>query len=274
MPTSGWNTVGAIQVAAVADGYVEVPPAAVLPRADWAAHRELIGADGLLRLSVGGFLVRTEDRTVLVDAGFGLPSDDPDSSIFRCGLLPASLRSLGVAPAEVDTVVCSHLHGDHAGWLVSDGRPFFPNATVRFGVADWAALIENVEAPAVGEPLRAGMRMLEREGRLDPVRADGEAIAPGVTTRAAPGHTPGHQLIVISSGADRLTILGDVIACPLQITQPDLEISADVDPELAKRTRDTIVRELEGERVSGPHFPDLKLGRILRGEGRRYYTAP
>ena len=55
--------------------------------------------------------------------------------------------------------------------------------------------------------------------------------------------------------------------------EPDLEIVSEVDPQLARRTRESLLRELEGAQVSGPHFPGLALGRLLAGEGRRYYTA-
>ena len=131
-----------------------------------------------------------------------------------------------------------------------DGEPYFPNATVRFGAADWDALIAPEDAAFVGAELRAGMLALQQAGRLEPIERDGESLAPGVTARAAPGHTPGHQVLVLASGDERLAILGDAIACPLQISDADLEIASDMDPALARRTRETVLRELEGAVVT------------------------
>ena len=262
-----------MRIAAVSDGYFQTPPEQFLAEADWRAHADMLGPDGLVRLPVGGFLVQTGERTILVDAGFGRCANEPFDSAFRCGGLPGALGALGVAPEASDTVVCTHLHRDHTGWLVAEGEPFFPNAAIRFGAADWDALIKAEDAPFVGAELRAGMLRLEQAGRLQPIDRDGESLAPGLTARAAPGHTPGHQILVLASGEERLAILGDAVTCPLQITEADLEIASDMDPKLARRTRETVLRELEGALVTGPHFPGLELGRLMAGTGRRYFAG-
>ena len=101
---------------------------------------------------------------------------------------------------------------------------------------------------------------------------DGDAaIAPGVDARFAPGHTPGSSLIVLSSGNERALILGDTVHCPLELTDPDFSLMADMDQALADRTREAIRRELEDGQVlaAAPHFPGLQFGRLLSGEGRR-----
>jgi hypothetical protein len=69
-------------------------------------------------------------------------------------------------------------------------------------------------------------------------------------------------------------ILGDAIACPLQIEFPENEGLADMDPELGRATRERVLRELEGDTtlVGGPHFPELRLGRVMLGNGRRYWS--
>lgn len=55
------------------------------------------------------------------------------------GRLLTELAAAGISPADIDTVICSHLHLDHAGWLVDGGEPVFANATVRFGAGDSGA---------------------------------------------------------------------------------------------------------------------------------------
>ena len=96
-------------------------------------------------------------------------------------------------------------------------------------------------------------------------------VAPGVNAMFAPGHTPGSCLMVLSSGEERAMILGDTVHCPLELTDPDFSLMADMDQALADRTRAAIRRESEGGSVSvsSPHFPGLQFGRMLPGQGRR-----
>ena len=111
--------------------------------------------------------------------------------------------------------------------------------------------------------------------RADAV-ADGAALAPGVNVVATPGHTPGHCSLVLSSGADRAIILGDVLHCPIQLTHNDVSMLFDVDPTLGARTRDRIASEIEGDAgvvAAQPHFTGSVFGRIVRGEGRRSWSS-
>lgn len=212
--------------------------------------------------------MRTGRRTVLVDAGLG-----PRRLEWSVGgELPAALAAVGVAPADIDTVVCTHLHLDHAGWLVDGDEPFFANATVRFGAQDWQRWVE--EAPA-GDRVRQAMLVLDSRHRLDPISRDGEALAPGITARAAPGHTLGHHVVVLSSGDQRLLLLGDSVICPAQLQEEDWEAMSDMDATLARRTRDALWAELEGTSTSftAGHFPGLQFGRVMRGAGRRFFAS-
>lgn len=77
--------------------------------------------------------------------------------------------------------------------------------------------------------------------------------------------------MVLSSKAQRAMILGDTVHCPLELTDPDFSLLADMDQALADRTRAAIRRELEGGHVSAaaPHFPGLQFGRMLPGQGKQ-----
>ena len=256
---------GELRIDAVADGTAKLPPA-YFPNADWGPHQQLIGPDGMVDISLGCFLVRAGDRTVLIDAGIG-PVDGP---IFQGGQLPERLKEVGAVPEDIDTIICTHLHIDHVGWLVRDEKPFFPNATVHFGQADWKQFVTDVPA---SDMTRKAMEVLDAAGRAAPVEGDTE-VAPGICTRDAPGHTHGHICVVLSSGKERALLLGDAVTCPVQLAEPDWQAMSDVDPELAKRTRECLWRELEGtDNVAvAAHFPDLRFGRILRGQGKRYFA--
>lgn len=257
--------VGDIEVTPISDGIGKLPPQ-YFANADWSAHKALLGPDGMIDIPIGAFLIRTGDVTVLVDAGLGTYSNP----LFETGELPTGLAAAGTDPGDVDIVVLTHLHMDHCGWLVRNDGPYFPNATVRFGAPDWDHFVLGSDGP---ENVRQDMRVLEAAGRLAPVDRDGEAIAAGITTRMAPGHTPGHQCLVISSGSERLVLLGDAVTCPVQLEEPDWQAISDTDPALAQRTRDALWRELEGsdDIAVAAHFPDLRFGRVLAAEGKRYF---
>lgn len=233
---------------------------------DFAGHPELLADDGRVYIPIGCFLVRSGGVTVLIDAGLGVLVTEA----VTCGLLPAALRDVGVAPEDIDVVVCTHLHRDHIGWLVVDDAPFFPNAVVRHGQADWEHFVssgaeEDRESQAI-------MQTLYEAGRLDPLDGDLISIAPGITARHTPGHTPGHYGFVVASGDHRAYVLGDAVECPLQVEEPDFHALSDVDPRLAARTRDALLREVEGSGhpMTAAHFPDLAFGRVLAGKGRRF----
>jgi len=100
-------------------------------------------------------------------------------------------------------------------------------------------------------------------------------VAPGVDLSSTPGHTPGHNSVVISSGPERAIILGDVVHCPVQLDEEEWGCVFDVDPALARSTRDNLLAELEGSSTiaAGGHFTDFSFGRVMRGEGRRLWTV-
>lgn len=97
----------------------------------------------------------------------------------------------------------------------------------------------------------------------------------GLDTLEAPGHTPGSTVMVVSDGAERAMLLGDVVHCPIELVDDEWQAMFDVDPELARRTRVALNRELEGSDipVAAAHFPGLEFGRLLPATGRRRWVV-
>jgi glyoxylase-like metal-dependent hydrolase (beta-lactamase superfamily II) len=195
------SRLGDIEVIGIQDGASFVSPD-VFGDSGAAAHREMVGADGRAELPISAFVVRSRGITAIVDAGLGdrVVQWEPEGKgpqRLEGGRLPAALTAAGVDRTEIDLVLLTHLHLDHNGWVWADDEPFFPNATVRFGRPDWDALVvDGTSETAVM------MRNLQDAGRLDPIDADGE-VAPGISTLATPGHTPGHTMYVLSSHGRR-----------------------------------------------------------------------
>lgn len=232
---------------------------------DWTEHQHLLRDDGTMLVPVGGFLVRVGERLVLLDTGVG----DVRNEMFDGGQLLQSLAALGVQPADIDTIIVSHLHSDHMGWLQHDGTVTFPNATVHVGAADWRFFVDEE-----GDGKRRADRMRVVQEHVSLIEDDGATILPGITTRATPGHTPGHTSTVLSSGTERLIVLGDALHCPAQLTEAEWQFFYDVDVELAVRTRQALVREAEvdGTTLLPCHFPGMQAARLVPAQGTRRWV--
>jgi len=258
--------IGDIELVPLNDGVCKLPQSFYVGL-DFGTHQDMLAADGRVHIPIGCFLLRNGEANVLIDAGLG----DVDVEWGKGGELPAALRSAGVTPEDIDIVVCSHLHIDHIGWLTVDDRPYFPNAVVRYGAADWQRFVAGPDAEGRSRQI---METLADAGRLEPLEGDMLRIARGLTARHTPGHTLGHYGLVVSSGTDRALLLGDAVECPLQLEEPDFFAMSDVDPALAAKTREALWSELEGTSVAvgAAHFPGLQFGRVLKGTGRRLFA--
>jgi glyoxylase-like metal-dependent hydrolase (beta-lactamase superfamily II) len=183
------------------------------------------------------------------------------------------LRAIRITPADIDHVVCTHLHADHCGWLFdAAARPVFPKASIWFGAADWHHFVLNPDV-WMFDHIRHGL-MNSGADRLQPVSGD-MTVATGVDLIMTPGHTPGHLSVVVSSRGKRAMLLGDAIICPIQLDEPSWQPLGDVDPNLAARVRSRLFRELEDPSTlaAGAHFPELQFGRVLVGQARRWISG-
>ncbi len=309
--------VGDLTITPIDDGWFTIPepPQIKAIDPDLEPHRAYIPGDGLFYTQLGGFLVRTGGRVVLLDAGLGPPcghcgdycAADADPAILGAfddmwrrfgrdedfvamrrrglkdtvihhGRLEASLRAAGVAPEEVTDVVLSHLHCDHMGWVTRDDKPFFQHADVWVHEADAAHFLGDNPPDETGTKVMfgvepAGVRMAGALGQIRTFDRD-ITIAPGIDMRHAPGHTPGSAIAIVSSQGQRAMLLGDVIHCPLEMTNVEFSLMADLDKDLAHRTKLNLIREIEdgAVHVASPHFPGMKFGRLMQAQGKRYFT--
>jgi glyoxylase-like metal-dependent hydrolase (beta-lactamase superfamily II) len=275
--------IGAVRVIPVRDGVGKVTPAQLFAAAgvaggaagwDRPEHRQFLDDRGRLEMPVGCFVVRTGDRTLLVDAGYG---PHPPATVEGGASLLQDLQAHGISPDDITDVVLTHLHMDHIGWSSLDGTPVFPRATVRCDARDWEHFVAGADDPDA--PDRHFRELAQEilgpiESRVETWTGD-TTLAPGVDTLHAPGHTPGNTVVALSSGSTRALLLGDVVHCPAQLLDADLARIADVDEALARRTQERIAREIEqdGTPVVGAHFAGLSFGRLLPAEGRRRWVV-
>lgn len=247
--------------------------------ADWLGQPFFDASARKIALSFHSFLIRTPRLNILVDTCNGNHKRRGGKLGWQNQLASSAyldnLRRAGLAPEDIDLVMCTHLHADHVGWntRLQDGRwvPTFPNARylmARPDVDHYAA--QHAARPAV--PVGQGAW----EDSVLPVMAAGLAdlvdmhhavengLDDGVWTEPAPGHTPG-QVTIHVKGAGREAILsGDVIHHPILVAEPDLPMFADHDPAQARLTRRALLaRCADTSTLLLPaHFPAPTAGRI------------
>ena len=259
-------TIGDVEMISLTDGRgsgvaTDVFPASTME--EWRSeYPDLLDGD-LIHPRYGSLAIRSSGKLIIVDTGM----NGPDARLLD------DMRAKGVDRDAVDLVVTTHLHPDHVGWNLSDGRPTFPNARYLVPRTDWeywtrADVIEN--APWMSESVRP----LDEARVLDLI--DGEYdVTPELKTVPTPGHTPGHISVAISSKGERGFVLGDVAHSPAQAHHTDWSPAFDVDPDLARTTRRRVLNELEHEAtlVASGHFPEPGFGRFVRPDGRRVWQG-
>jgi glyoxylase-like metal-dependent hydrolase (beta-lactamase superfamily II) len=180
------------------------------------------------------------------------------------GRLLVELDEAGVAPEDVDVVFLTQLYGDHLGWVLTQkGEPTFPNARHMVQADEWEAF-----APRMGRALAP----LEESGLLDLLDGE-EFIGEELTAIPAPGHSPGHQGLLVSSGGEGLVVVGDAIVHPAQVTEPTWNIVFDTDKERSAYTREMLLGWIEADNliVAAGHVPGSGFGRVVRDGERRYW---
>jgi glyoxylase-like metal-dependent hydrolase (beta-lactamase superfamily II) len=243
----------------------------------WARALGLSDRTQLVSFNYGCFLVREPAGITLVDTGYGAARRDP--AVEGSGGLLQRLAEAGVRPDEVDRIVHTHLHSDHCGWDVNDdagGAITFPKAQVLVAQSEldhWLGPPADTHVNVAY--IRSRLRPLVDAGAVRTTNGD-HAVSRAIETVRTPGHTPGHCSVIVSSGADRLLITGDVTHHPVHFEHTAWLPAVDIDPAESVRSRQKLAG-LAIERdliVTGGHYPILTLGRLRRAvEGIRWEPA-
>lgn len=271
--------VGTIEVTAVLDGHLDLPQA-LFPKATDGEAGTLLERAALPRgtpvnAPVNTYLVNSGDRLVMIDTGTATAMGP------TLGLMPRNLAASGVTPDQVDVVLMTHLHPDHANGLITpDGKPFFPNAEVVVAGTEydfWNDQGIMNQAPkdvqAFFQMAQAAVKPYADAKRLRRISADGEVV-PGIAAIAAPGHTPGHTGYRITSGDQQLLVWGDIVhAAAFQFAKPDWSIAFDTSQDMAAASRKRMFDMTATDRitVAGMHLPFPGIGHVVRdGDGYRF----
>jgi len=239
---------------------------ALEPHLAWLAPDALSADELRLRLPVQSYLVRSARHSLLIDTCIGCRKSH---DVFRGWgarrdeVWLANLHAAGVSPADIDTVMCTHLHVDHCGWNTRqvDGRwvPTFPNAKYLFARPEYEA-----SAAADSIVFRENVLPVMEAGQAVLVELDHE-IEHGIHFEPTVGHTPGHVAVSLASNGRRAVMSGDLIHSPLQLAFPEWSPRVDWDRAQSARTRRRFLEQhADGDViVMTAHFPQPSIGQVL-----------
>src|SRR4029077_12045498 len=250
--------VGEIDVLVISDGVLPIPAETIAYNVDATVRtawlEDMFLPPDMLDWPLNVVVVRSGGRTILIDAGIGV---DPGLNLPRAGRLVPRLEAAGIDLASVTDVVLTHLHMDHCGGLLVDGvrERLRPDLRVHLEAAE-AKFWESPDFSRVSMPpgfpdalRRTGKRFLkEYHSQMRPFENEYE-VAPGVLVHRTGGHTPGHSVVRLASGGDRLTFAGDAVF-QVGFEHPDWYNGFEHDPEEAARVRVGLLRELAANRES------------------------
>ena len=221
-------------------------------------------------------IVNTGDKLVLFDTGMGTAKGFGPTT----GRQQKSMAEAGIKPEDIDAVVFSHAHIDHIGGVVDESnKVLFPNAQFYIAQSDFDYWTDESR---MGSPLKDFV--VHARKNLLPVRdrlvfyKDGQEFLPGIQALAAPGHTVGHHIFMISSEGKSFAFLADLSHHPvLLMEKPRMEFFYDTDPKQAAESRVRMLDMLAANKIAvmSYHYPWPGIGHVVKaGDGFHFIPQP
>ena len=234
-----------------------------------------------IHMDTNCLLVRTPDSLGLIDTGYG---DKATEKVRRRGCredgapLVRNLNDVGVTFNDIDWVILTHLHFDHAGGATTvdnEGRfqPVFPRARHVIQRIEWDDAVSG-RPELAGAYSPADFVPLQEAGLVILVDEEYEVV-PGVTTRRTDGHTRGQQLVRLTSRGETAVYVADL--CPMAAHVRTMWTMAyDQFPLTARRTKPEVLGSIADQNQIAifPHDPEARIVRLRRDEQTEFAVSP
>lgn len=242
---------------------------------DWLLPRWYDRRTERLAITIQSFLIRAGELNILVDTCSG-NNKDRQRPFFNHSDWPwlERLREAEISPADINIVLCSHLHVDHVGWntRLENGNwvPTFPNARYLISKKEWEYWRSELGRTAMrrtGDYVTDSVLPLFSTGQLELI-SDTHDLAPSVLIEPAHGHTPGQCAVRIHDNGKEAILCADIMHHALQLRYPDWSTRFCADPQQARDTRIRFLMEnADRDRIIFPaHFPAPTGGYIERAK--------
>ena len=240
----------------------------------WLYPNHCDEASGRIIASMHSWLIQTPHHNILVDGCIG---DDKERMPYRNWhrmQTPwlANFTAAGLAPEDIDFVLCTHLHVDHVGWntRLQDGKwvPTFPNAKYLFAKKEWEFWKGEYESgrdnAADGGSIADSVVPIVEAGKAELVEGDHQ-IDDELHLEPSPGHTPGHVFLHLQSSGKRAIMTGDIMHHPVQCSEPQWNSGFCVNPPESAATRRKFLETYSEQDVIvlAAHFLAPNGGRIV-----------
>ena len=275
---SQWLRLGDLELLVVSDGVLRQDAGAAFgltPRVMWEPYVPDLDEKYRLGMGLNCMVVRSGGKTVLLETGVGGKTGRTPGAAGTegSGSLLQNLAREGIRPEDVDIVVNTHLHFDHAGGntVIADGKPApaFPRARYLLQKGEWQV------ASRPNERTRATY-LAENFEPLDDARqvelVEGEAeIIKGLRLLPAPGHTADHCIVEMDSGGELALYVGELAQHPVMLERIAWISAFDVLPLVSLETKKRVIeRALERRAlIVSVHAPYPGLGRLRLEKGKR-----
>ena len=206
--------------------------------------------DGKLNSQILAFYVKIPGREILFDTG--LPN----------GNIAKRLSENGIKPEDVKIILLTHLHPDHFGGLVKNGKATYPNAEVYVSKIERDYWVNDVK----NENVIKALGLYEKKLHLFEFN---DEVFDGVKAIDASGHTPGHTVFEIKADGEELLIVGDIMHfIDIQLPVPDISVKYDVDPDKARETRKKILNYAaeNNVKIAGMHITPPGVIKVKKNE--------
>jgi glyoxylase-like metal-dependent hydrolase (beta-lactamase superfamily II) len=244
----------------------------VVPKIIW---ERLVPSDEFnrVKLDLNLLLVKTDKENILIDAGIGDALSEKQKKIYgieKPSNIEKSLSELNLIPEQIDLVILTHLHADHAGGVVKldeSGKKAcrFPNARHVVQIREWDDAMSPDERTSATY-LTENLKLLEESNLLELVDGEDE-VAEGIKITPTGGHTPGHQVVLIEDGENKILWSGDIIPTASHLKIPYVA-SVDLFPleTMAQKRKFLDICINDGWLLAFDHDVNIKLGKLEKGE--------